>query len=804
MLTVFNSHAQIYTITGSVSDIKTEQPVSFASVFLSHAQKGVTADSAGGFHLASSFRADTLIITAVGYAVFKTEVTSQTIFPISIFLTVENSELSTLIVFSGKNPADVLFKKIVEQKPVNDKRNLESYSYESYNKLQFDMTDVSEKFQHKKILKPFSFVFESIDSTGAHTVLPMFLSETISDYYNIANPKQEKEIIHASKITGVKNQTMAQFTGSMYQDVNVYENIFSLFKTNFISPVADNGLFYYKYYLEDSVQNANGKIYQLRFKPRRPAENTFTGNFWVDSASLAITEIEMTLSAKANLNFVNGCFIHQQFEKVRGEKFMLSVNDMQIEINLPNKNFGVLAQKHSSYKNTLVNDNTIADKFEDKISVRLDSKVLEKTDAYWQSARHTALTAGEEKTYGMMDSLLNSRAYKNYNTVLNTLGTGYLTKIWFEIGPFYNFYSKNNVEGTRYRFGLRSSNKFSTKLMLYSYGAYGTGDARWKYNGGFLYMLGKSPRQTVSADVIRDYAYGSDHFNELGSDNVFASFFRKNIPQKIVWMQSEKFIYEKEWLIGFSSKIILQHRTLLPSWDYSFTPKNENEWLQNQTIALTEITYCARFAWQEKFYTGEFLRTSMGSKFPIVEMKFTRAIKNIFNSNLSYKKFYLEVNDKINLKLFGRLEYNIAAGKTFGVLPYPALNVARGNETYYYSNNAFNGMNNYEFVTDHYLSIMLTNHLGTFPFRYVPVLRKLKWRSLTTARILWGGMSHANVQANRLNNILVPSSIPYLEAGAGIENIFRFLRVDAFWRLTYRNLPDATLFGVRASVQLGF
>ena len=75
----------------------------------------------------------------------------------------------------------------------------------------------------------------------------------------------------------------------------------------------------------------------------------------------------------------------------------------------------------------------------------------------------------------------------------------------------------------------------------------------------------------------------------------------------------------------------------------------------------------------------------MGSKYPIVEMRYTRALKNVLGGTLSYQKFYVEVNDKINLKFFGRFEYNIAAGKTFGTLPYPALDVAHGNETYYWS-----------------------------------------------------------------------------------------------------------------------
>ncbi len=804
LLSNIGAHAQLFQIKGKVTNASDGRAISFSTIYLNKSLIGTTADSVGGFHLSSAYRVDTLIVSAVGFKTIKEEITAQSKFPLTISLSPTNYQLNEVNVFAGKNPADFLFKKIIEHKPENNKQNLKSYSYEVYNKLQVCMEDVSEKLQHNKFLKPFDFVFQYADSVKGHSQLSMFLSETVSDYYFTNEPKAKKEIIRSSKITGVQNQSMAQFTGSMYQEINVYENYLSIFKTNFISPVADNGLVYYKYYIIDSTITPHSKSFKVKFKPRRPSENTFVGNFWVEDSSFALTDIVMNLSAKANLNFVKGFSIHQQFEKVYGEKIMLSVDEMEVHFQLPKKMFGVVAKKSCSFKNISVNDNSIHEKFNDKISVKLDGKVLKKNDEYWAAARHTQLSESEEHTYKMMDSLLNSKAYKTYHTLLNTLGTGYLTTGLLEIGPFYNFFTKNNIEGTRYRFGLRTSNQFSKNLMLYGYGAFGTADKRWKYNSGMLYMIGKTPRQTISADFIRDYAYGSDHFNELGSDNVFAGFFRKDIPLKTVWLQSEKLIYEKEWLIGFSNKIILQHRSILPSWNYSFQPSTESREIKNAPITLSEITYSARIAWQEKFYTGEFLRNSMGSKFPIVELKYTRAIKGIMNSNFEYQKLYLEVNDKINLHFFGRLEYNISAGKTFGTLPYPALNVARGNETYYYSNYSFNGMNNYEFVADHYVSVMLTEHFGTFPFRYFPLIKKLKWRSVAITKILWGGMNVENKLANFNNEIHIPNSIPYVESGVGIENIFRSLRVDAFWRITYRELPNATKFGIRASLQLGF
>jgi len=43
---------------------------------------------------------------------------------------------------------------------------------------------------------------------------------------------------------------------------------------------------------------------------------------------------------------------------------------------------------------------------------------------------------------------------------------------------------------------------------------------------------------------------------------------------------------------------------------------------------------------------------------------------------------------------------------------------------------------------------------------------------------------------------------PYIELGYGLENVFKFIRIDAFHRLTYRNDPRANKFAVKVSFQV--
>ncbi len=43
-----------------------------------------------------------------------------------------------------------------------------------------------------------------------------------------------------------------------------------------------------------------------------------------------------------------------------------------------------------------------------------------------------------------------------------------------------------------------------------------------------------------------------------------------------------------------------------------------------------------------------------------------------------------------------------------------------------------------------------------------------------------------------------------MEASVGIENIFKFLRVDYVWRMSYRDLPGIQRRGVRMTMSLSF
>ena len=100
---------------------------------------------------------------------------------------------------------------------------MDSYQYESYNKVEFDLNRIPKEMREKKVFKPIQFVFDNVDSinSGEKPSLPIFITESLSELYFRSNPNLKKEVIKASKVTGIENTSITSVMGDMYQNINI-------------------------------------------------------------------------------------------------------------------------------------------------------------------------------------------------------------------------------------------------------------------------------------------------------------------------------------------------------------------------------------------------------------------------------------------------------------------------------------------------------------------------------------------------------------------------------------------------------
>lgn len=813
-LLVWSSTAQTTKVSGKIVDAITREPLPFVNIIFKGTTVGATSDVEGNYSISTTLKVDSLVVSYVGYNKYTRAIKPGIAQEINIGLK-QGIDLTVVEVHPGENPAWRILRKIIANKDRNDREKLKAYDYEVYNKVEFDLNNISDDFKNNALMKPFSFIFDNIDSTNAKEkpYLPVFMTEALSDFHYRKNPRIRNEVIKASKVAGVQNASVSQFMGDMYQNVNIYDNTILVFGKNFISPISDNALFYYKFYLIDSTVIDGHKCYQLQFKPKRKQELTFTGNLWAADTTFGIKQIEMSIADDANINFINSTAVVQTYTYVDSvwmmEKERLVIDFNPYPLDVKNKKkvlMGIYGRKTASYSNFNINPDHPDKYYSLTENLKVADDAFAKNDAYWDQHRHDSLSKNEKQIYHMVDTLQTIPAYKTWVDVLQIFVTGYKVKGNFEYGPYYNMYSNNEIEGNRFRFGGRTSNQFSKWYELSGYVAFGTKDEKFKYSLGIRAFIEKHPRTMVGMYYKNDNEILGQSQNGFTTDNILASVFRTSPLRNLTNVKEVNAYIEREWFPGFSTKLSFYNREMMPlgAFHYEYQ-KNSTTVGVKDNITTSEIRFLARCAYDEKFVEGEFSRVSLGTHYPIVQAQYTVGIKDLFHSDYNYHKLVLNLDDRIRINPIGYFDYVLEVGKVWGKLPYPLLELHGGNETYIYDIYAFNGMNYYEFVSDQYASATLAHHFDGFFLNRIPLLRKLKWREVVGGKIVVGTVNETNrdllLFPDHLNSL---NKKPYMEATAGIENIFKVFRIDGVWRLNYLDNPGAVPFSVKFSMQFAF
>jgi hypothetical protein len=788
---------------GFVRDVHSGEGLPFASVAFPGFPIGTITGLDGSYTIETRMPVDSIQATSLGYIPQAYLLKPHSDQIINFLLKQEEYAIEEVVIRPGENPAHRMLRNIVANRDRNNLSRLASYQYKGYNKIRIDMSNV-DGVSRMKIFRPFDFVFENIDTnaTTGKTSLPLLMSETVSDFYYQSKPRKEKEFITASKISGTQNESISQFTAKLYEKYSIYDNVITLFEIGWISPLSENGLHFYKYHLTDTAIFDNHLCYHILFEPLRKQERTFTGDFWVADTSWAIRKITMRINPEANINFVHDLEIENEYAPIADTTWFPLIEKLFVDVNLTKKTFGFAGVKVSTFQDILLDNpvpRAILKEPNDLVVVPGAGKT---PDSYWEEQRPIQLEDKEVGIYSMIDSIQQVPLYKTFQNGAAMLFTNYYIVGLFEIGPYYRMYSYNPIEGNRFRFGGRTSNEFSTNLMLDGYLAYGTEDMRYKYGGGFIYLFNKNPRTAVGLSYANDMRQLGQSENGFNADNFLFSFLRRNPNYKITMVKEIKGYVEKEWFHGLTNMLTLRHFSIYPTSYVPFNLENGGQITALSSLTTAEISLNTRFAWQEKYYLGEFDKISLGTKWPVVNLNFTLGLKGIYKSQYSYQKLNLEITDDVELAPYGYTRYTFDGGAIFGVLPYPLLELHKGNETYQYDYMGFNMMNYYEFVSDKYVSIFAEHHFDGFFFNHVPLLRKLKLREVATGRALYGTLNKDQYKMMQFSPGLGDLNKGYYELGAGIENIFRFIRVDAIWRLSYLDHKDIQPFGIRVSMQV--
>ncbi len=656
-------------------------------------------------------------------------------------------------------------------------------------------------------------------------LLPMFLKETLSDVYYRKTPKDIKEIIKGSRKVDfddvLNNQGVETFISYLYQDVDIYNNSVPILTNQFISPIADNGPLFYRYYIKDTVMLEDQKCYHMIFYPRNASDFNFQGELYITfDEKYAICKCELTVSSDINLNFVKELKLTQEFEEVKPGEWLVNKDNIAIDFGIDKNGLGLYGQRALSYKEFVL-DQPKPDTFYSGTNPQITDSLYHLSETYWDENRHSELTRSEKAVNTMVDSIQRVPAFKRAVNIMTLLFAGYEDIGLFELGPVSTFYSYNPIEGSRFRFGGRTSLKFSERIRYEAYTVYGLGDEKWKYYVGVTKALGKSnvidfPQKNLKISYQDETNIPGQELQFVQEDNALLSF-KRGINDKLLYNNIFNLSLLEEFQNHFSFEIGLQYLKQAPAGSLHFNTVDYND-AQNDIpyIKTTEIKIGLRYAPHEQFYQGRNYRRPMFNKYPIFEFRFTGSKKDFLQSDYTYQTVAARIFKQFNVSPFGYTNVTLEGGRAFGHIPYPLLFIHRANQTYSYQLYSYNLMNFLEFVSDQYIAMDFHQYFNGFFFNKIPLLKKLKWREVVTFKILYGVISDNNDPEIHNDLFELPEdkngdpvtyslrNKPYMEASVGVTNIFKIVRVDFIHRLSYLDHANIADFGVRIRAKFDF
>ena len=800
----------------------TKEKIAFASISWKRSGKGGMTDSTGHFVIPVVYQQDTLIVTHVGYESLSYAVDLYKNAGDPIIELTQKQE-SGVVVLAKYNKGELWWKKVVRRKPLNNPFQYSSYSCQLYKKMEMDLNNVTREGLGKvKLLKPFDFILNNIDSTSAEKpFLPVFLTESISQYYFNANPFKKREEIVAVQTSGIKNEMVLHFLNGFSQKINIYENYANLFGKEFISPISNFGNAYYNYQAADT-QYVKGQCYlHLFFSPKREGENTFSGDCWIHARTWAIQKIKLNISLTANINYVNRMSIFQEFSQLTDSTWIFATDRFEAELSpLKTNKLSMLVRQTTYYDQVRVNPpgimEILAKNRETDEILQVDSAKIRPT-AYWITNRLDPLSVNEQKVYQMADTLKNIPLFKTYTENIEFVFSGRKKLGKFEIGPWYKWFSFNQLEKFRVRFDLATSNEFSNYLRVHAYLAYGFGDNRWKGQMDLNYKIPGTKGYSIQAAYIHDLDNGNSFRNDDGvtPDNMFNQLIRKHgIKQKFLGVEEIKAGITKEWNFKLSAQLLFSHTNYET---FNPLPPKKLISINQRDIINSELGIKLRFAPGEKIIANYRKDKRIQGTQPVFEFSYMMGIPKLFNGRYEYQKISALVSQDFRIPRWGSVNYQVFAGKIWSksALPFMLLELHPGNENYYYRKQAFNLMNQFEYFSDKYAGFNIEHNFEKKLLNFVPLLNKTNIRQFWNIKAVWGSLSPESKRLNcreeasyRLRSLQGKS---YIEVGTGLDNIFKYFRVDLVWRFspTQKNaagqykLPTNS-FGVFGSFRIQF
>ena len=773
------------TISGTIRSAAEAKPLAFSSVLIKGSTKGVSANSNGFYTINLDPGEYILVAQFVGYSSVEKKIRlSDTAVQVNFELTLQQYHLREVLVKSGgEDPAYSIIRNAIKNRETH-LREIKQFSCEVYIKGQLQLRNYPASFMGQKV------DFEDGDTSKRKMI---FLSETLAKY-SVEEPDKRKVEVLSTKVSGRSDG----FGFSSPQIISFYENTISIGRSlnprGFISPVASNALSFYNYKFEGTFYESGKEISRIKVTPRRAYEPLFTGYIHISENDWRIQSVDLKLLRSQQLQLLDTLVIQQQYIPVAS--FWVIKNQVIFPSGkfLGFDFFGSFLQVYDQFN---LNPGFKPKYFNNTVLKFADSS-NKKTLAYWDSIRPLPLMKEELRDYQQKDSLEIIRKDPRYLDSLDRIRNKFRLSSFLLTGQSISVQKKktrisfpslasainyNTVEGgvVNYTPGYFKEYTGRKTLAISPVLRYGFANKQFSPSITASYNFGKKYLQNFSVAAGRKvFQYNNSSPVSERLNSLYTLLAEYNYL-KIYSADFIKLSYSGGIGNGlrlnanfqFQDRSPLSNLDDMVSWkDYAnrqLTPNfpaelTSSDMKRNQAAVLT-----LGINWKpgSRYIEYPDRTVDIGSRFPTISASVSQGINGLLGSDVDYTKWRVSINDALNLKLLGKLNYNLTAGgfisaaKTF-IPDYQHFN---GNQTFLAAEflNSFQLAPYYRYSNTAGFSATahIEYHLNGFISNKIPGFKKLNWFFVTG-----------------LNALYADNGTSYQEYFWGIENIFKVLRVD--------------------------
>ncbi len=749
-------------ITGTVYDSTSYEPLPFVNISVKDQSNGASTSLSGKFELSVDRLPVTLVFSYVGYEK-KTIIVSQNK-PLKIYLKNNGIDLGEATVLSDYNPALDILKKVVANSQKNNPEKNGSFSYTSYTKMIFtvaaDSVQWSEKGkeltdeEEKKMIRFFE---------KQH----LFMSECISER-KFLDANHQKETILASKVSGF-GTPIFNLISTQFQSFHFYSDEIALADVKYVGPVSAHGLKHYQYKLQDTFYLEKDTVFAISFRPyNENSPQSMRGVLQIHTNGYAVYNVIAEPFLVLETGF--GIKISQQYRLIENKLwFPEELNSKIIFYNAKIGETPTMGIGTGKIRDIKLNPDFSKNEFDEFEVVTAGD--FNSTAFTLDKMRIDSLTKKEKETYRVVDSLGQKHHFDKKMMAFQSLFNGYvpLKFLDWDLTKLMNY---NEYEGFRLGMALRTNRKISKYVSVGGYFAYGFGDRAFKKGADLNFLFSEK----------RQFEFNLSARNDVEAASVISSYQQ----QRYLMTQGYSALFYNRFdsVMRYEGRISLRafrhfkfhffadYQNRKSYGDYSYAVPLTNEiTFQDSDFLLFETGVEIKMALHEKFTETPFGYLSTGTKWPLVILRFTKGLKNIYGSEFDYERITLKCDYQINDLRWGNYYFSLRAGRVTGIAPYHLLFNPAGtykpiNKITVYSMDGFETMRLNELLYDEFYS---------FHFRYrfsKAIINGKKFRpllSLTTS-IANGRFDSQNLHTNINYTVL---DKPFTESGLVIDNLIK-------------------------------